>query len=1283
MTDVPATGPQPDEPTVTAAGEPAAPRPSVIKVGIGPETSNGPGVPPSIVVPDAVFSACTVATRAQLPAVRVLGSSFLSHHAGARFVALLVDAEPGTTGPGLLSPTDIGVGDRELAELATGCTAEQLCAALRPRLLERLLAEGGPVLYLDRSVHVLGSVYEQVVDATRQKPLVLVPKVLRPLPDDGLRPTPEELLSVGVYDAGFVAVAPGAESFLRSWAEAIRHAPDTAASFLDGAPALIEHHVLRDPGIGLSVWNAGQRQLATGSDGGSLQVSGVPLRTVHFSGFDPQRPWLLAATVSERPRVLLSEYPLLAELCTNYRGELVRHGLSKDHSTYGFERLDDGTVIPVGLRREFRRACLEAGRSGAEPPAPAFGTSQAEFLQWAGAPADGVPNSTRWVAAVWRGDPELRAQFPEPFSVDATSFREWCVGPGVTSGRVHAAVVPPRRGADAALLDQLGVSVLGKGWISDLVATTARASGLPTATEPGYPVVLLCDQNMRIPGERYVVAVRTGPVSDEDLTGVNELWVTSESTKSALERSDGLTVRTLPLPMLERPTREDKAKAASRSAHELGDEIVFAVVVDHASERVGNTLGAVSAFLAAFPDRNDVVLLLAVAGAAEHPEAAERLRLATATDSRIRLIERPISLPFLLDSADWLVSLHRGDGAGGDLIAWSLAEAAVRGVPVIASAHGAVAELFDNDTAVLVPCHHGGSEPDVDAAAKLMRAVADEPEIADRMARAGRWHLLRAYALTRVAEQLKERVEHSYRAWRARRSAARVVHDSDPLGPLHSAKHALLRQPDVGVASRMPMAPALRKAVLRVLNHYDNHLRDVLGTVLDGMERTAGELLRRQEEIRDAGGVTELHDMREELDRHGARQSQLHDQLAGVDDSVVRVTADLAGQGRRIRELEDALVAEAGKRTKKLDNLADRLDRLTMMLDRTLDRIDALEAKVGNSLRERDSRLESGLRAAHQAQHTSDALRRVVVREHERHGNPVDGVPSSLVLCDVGLLRLPAEDALMLPLLSSNGVWEPELSRLIDSLVEPDGVFVDIGAHVGYHTIRVLSMLGTSGAVVAVEPCARAGSLLRHNVEVNLPPQVGDRLIVVDGAAWDVSGEVVAEPAMTGGVSVRPGADAHVHAGAPSAAQAQFPARTGQLNGAPVLEPVEEGVPIGSPQELVRAVRLDKELEAMPSLAGLRLSVVKVDAPGREHRALGGLVRLLRRDRPHVLCSFSPNAITELGDDPMIVLREYGTWGYDLVPVDHQQAVTPEQVLESTAHGRGMTLWLRPRGKGA
>lgn len=1303
--------------------------------------------------------ACTVATAAELPAVKVLSNSFLANHPRARFLALVVDALPENSGPGLVTPADLGVTPEDLAELATGCTADQLCGLLRPRLLEQLLGQGLPVLYLSPWTQVLAPLTDQVLAAVRRGPLVLLPRALRPLPDDGLRPTPTELLETGVFDPGFLVVAPGAEPFLRSLEEQLRRTPDATKAVLDMAPALVSLYVLRDATIGLSAWNAGQRDLHRRADG-TLTVLGEPLSTVHFEGFDPRRPWLLSADFADRPRVLLSEHRELAELCTTYRAELVKRGWTPAQVPYGFGRLPDGTPIPDALRTTYREAArttpgspfdpthhvrdtppapatpaaapelsvpdetMEAGAGGpaktekpqvngtqtqlpvppaaenaaqpteptaaatnatapadadatapasaaapagspapasaaaptgsaaptnaaaptdaaaptgsatapAEPgpapaksdpasrtphPAPAFGPDGgAAFLAWACEPADGIPGSTRWSAALWRGDQALREQFPDPFGADAAAFRDWCAGPGVASGRLPVPAVPTARADAPALLDQLGVSVVGAGPVADLLHAAARASGLPMSTGLGYPVVVRVD-NTPVPAGRHVIDYRldSGPSRD-----AHELWVPSETTRAAVERPGGPTVRVLPLPVLDQPP------------HDEHEGIVFGALADHAIDRDGNVLGAVSAFLGAFPDRNDVTLRIEVTHAADHPEAAERLRLATAADPRIELVAD-------LGPVDCLISLHRGSG---DRITNALAAHAARAVPLLVADHGAVAELFDKQSVVFVPCRQG-VEPDGQAAAKLLRALADDLPAARAIGEKGRARLA-TRSVARVGDLMRERVEHAYRTWRSRRAAARTSPAVDPMKALHSAKHALLRQPDVGTASRTPMAPQLRKMVLRVLDHYDNHMRDVLNSLVDGVERTVSELVRRQDELTTGVGLGELEVLRAEIEEHVERQGQLADQLLGLDDGVVRVRADMAGQGRRVRDIEDAVVAEAAKRAKQGDALAQRIDKLAVALERTLDRIDTLESKVVEVIRDRDHRLDAGLRAANQAQQTADALRRVVVREHERHGEAVPDVRSSLVLTEVGLLRLPADDAFMLPMLSSNGVWESELSELIDSVVEPDGIFLDVGAYVGYQTVRMLSRFGTGGAVVAVEPCPSALELLRHNVNVNLPERVADRLVVVDAAAWESVGELATQPALTGGVSV-----------------------------APLAPDAPEDAP------RVRSARLDKELEAVPALQGMKLSVVRVDAPGRGHRALAGLVRLLRRDRPHVFLEFSASATESLGDDPVTVLKEFRIWGYDLVPVATREAASPEQIVAAMEGLRTISLWLRPR----
>jgi FkbM family methyltransferase len=1241
-----------------------------------------------VVVPAVPLTACTVATVRQLPAVRVLARSFADHHPGARFHALLVDCERGDVadlrelgrlpeGAEFLHPTDLGIAEDDLARLRTACRPEELCAVLRPRLMRALVASvdtSGPVLHLDPSVLVLGPIVDAVLAGLVEHSLVLLPRLLGPLPEDGLRPGAAELRAAGLFDPALVAVNRGADAFLRAWAEHALREPEGADSFLDGAALLLPHHVLRDPGIGLSVWNAGQRPLHA-DERGAVTVSGVPLRTVHFTGFDPNRPWLLSAEVADRPRILLSEHRLLARLCSAYVGALsaaTGHG-----DPVEVPQRVGSSKLPSGLRARYRAAWLAADRAGTEPP-PALTSAPVDFLAWACAwddtpdDAGDRPRGNRWAASVWEDDPGLRRRFADPFGADADVFREWCAGPGVSSGALPPEAVPRPPDTEIRLTDQLGVSVLGDGHAARLLRAAAAASGLPVSTEPDYPVVLCCAEvPAGLAQRRYVIAAPDADGSPSSFRGADEVWTLTQTARAELEGVIGLPVHAIPLPVLD----VEPLDVAGRETARVGvgwpdkpDAVVFASIVDHAHERADNAVGTVTAFTGAFPDRMDVRLLILVDGADHHPEAAERLRLATSDDDRIELVERASAeeRPLWLDTADCLLALHRSERAGTDRIGLVVAGAAARGLPVIGADVGAIGELLARDGALLMPTGPDGREPNLATVVEAMRAVADDPDAAAQLGRIGRSELLRGHSVSVAGARLRDRVEHAYHAWRVRSAAARAPQGSDPLLPLRSARHVLLREPDVAVGHKIPMAPALRKAVLRVLNHYDVHMRTVLTTLVDGMERTVEELVVRQDESAAGGELAELRLVSEQLDRMTERVAHLDDRLIGVDDGALRARADLTGQSRRLAEVEDAVVGEAAKRNKQLALITDRMDRLTEVLDRTLDRMGEMESRVGTVLRENDHRGEVGLRAASQALQASDALRRVVLRAHEQREREhpdellADQPPSSLVLSDAGLLRLPADDGVMLPLLSSNGVWEPDLTELIDSLVEPGGVFLDIGAYVGYHTLRVLSRLGTSGAVVAVEPSIEATKLLRHNISINVPEMVAERLIVVPAAAWDTAGVLAAEPAMTGGLLVRPVPPPVLDGTAPPAGEAG-------LTGPPT----------------VPSVRLDREFENVAALRGMPLSVVKVDIPGRGHRALGGLVRLLRRDRPHVFCAFSAEQTTEIGDDPITVLREFDTWGFDVLVLGDREPSSPQRIVEVNAGQHSTTLWLRPRGKPA
>jgi len=65
-----------------------------------------------------------------------------------------------------------------------------------------------------------------------------------------------------------------------------------------------------------------------------------------------------------------------------------------------------------------------------------------------------------------------------------------------------------------------------------------------------------------------------------------------------------------------------------------------------------------------------------------------------------------------------------------------------------------------------------------------------------------------------------------------------------------------------------------------------------------------------------------------------------------------------------------------------------------------------------------------------------------------------------------------------------NDGWEPHVYSVIKNLIKPNDTFIDIGANIGYHTIRISPLL-SEGKIIAIEPCKPIFDLLVHNVGIN------------------------------------------------------------------------------------------------------------------------------------------------------------------------------------------------------
>lgn len=65
------------------------------------------------------------------------------------------------------------------------------------------------------------------------------------------------------------------------------------------------------------------------------------------------------------------------------------------------------------------------------------------------------------------------------------------------------------------------------------------------------------------------------------------------------------------------------------------------------------------------------------------------------------------------------------------------------------------------------------------------------------------------------------------------------------------------------------------------------------------------------------------------------------------------------------------------------------------------------------------------------------------------------------------------------------GIWEPEISHLVEQILRPGDTFVDIGANVGYDSLLGSSLVGPKGQVIAIEASPVTFAKLKENIALN------------------------------------------------------------------------------------------------------------------------------------------------------------------------------------------------------
>lgn len=93
-------------------------------------------------------------------------------------------------------------------------------------------------------------------------------------------------------------------------------------------------------------------------------------------------------------------------------------------------------------------------------------------------------------------------------------------------------------------------------------------------------------------------------------------------------------------------------------------------------------------------------------------------------------------------------------------------------------------------------------------------------------------------------------------------------------------------------------------------------------------------------------------------------------------------------------------------------------------------------------------------------------------------------------------------------ILSSNQTWEPEILQLIQSCTQPNTIMIDIGAHIGTHTMAMSRSIKENGLVLAFEPQAK----IHRELVLNLKLNQCENVIPIHAALGAENGEAYLEP---------------------------------------------------------------------------------------------------------------------------------------------------------------------------
>lgn len=238
---------------------------------------------------------------------------------------------------------------------------------------------------------------------------------------------------------------------------------------------------------------------------------------------------------------------------------------------------------------------------------------------------------------------------------------------------------------------------------------------------------------------------------------------------------------------------------------------------------------------------------------------------------------------------------------------------------------------------------------------------------------------------------------------------------------------------------------------------------------------------------------------------------------------------------------------------------------------------------------------------------------------------------------------LDANDIMITPILITNRQWEPEVTRIVWDLCRPGGVFVDVGAGIGYFSCLAARRVGRTGRVVCFEADPQSYRLLVDNINVNW---FFEGVEAHNRAVFDHNGSLTLYRRL------------------------RYQANTSVAR---ISDDELERIFDRTEAVEVPSVTLD----AMFATDNRTIDVLKIDVEGAEPYVFDGMRKTVEANPDMiVLAEWSPNQITRAGRSPEDFVKSIREFGYRIQLIG--DTLQPLQPGDLYGYSHGMLLLDHP-----